>query len=396
MINKLLTLLFLVILFRTILCEIDLKCNFFTYSNHYECQVFGRRIYNESETVTFSGAHLTGYYDNSVTMLAFYQTLMYYIPKNLFSKFTELTRLECDLCYLKKIEKSDFQNAGNLIHLGLRIGLIKTLQNNLFDYCDKLETINLIANKIENVEEKAFSGLKKLKELYLHHNFIADLKLGTFDDLINLEMFDLENNRIEVVNGNLFKFNKNLQKVWLNYNRIAVLDPNLINHLDKLTYIDFRDNICTDFYEDRVSLIKTTFKQDVLKCTEENRCENKLKSESEELSNRELRFNITISEENIIQLRDDASKKVQENQDLKKLNEELTSRNQNCSTEFAEMKSKDENLSVMQKINKTILEHIGIWLLTLILLNLLCWIILIIFRAKRNVEEEFLIELENK
>jgi FtsZ-binding cell division protein ZapB len=95
------------------------------------------------------------------------------------------------------------------------------------------------------------------------------------------------------------------------------------------------------------------------------------------------------------QLKEEVPKKVQENQDLKKLNEELTSRNQNCSIEFAEMKSKEENLTVIQKINKTISKHVGIGLLTIILLNFLCWIILIIFRTKRNVEVN-LIELENK
>jgi Leucine-rich repeat (LRR) protein len=262
-------------------CETNLKCNYYQYAESYACQIFAQKILNESETISYSGNHLRGKSDDSVTMLAFYQSTINYIPTNLFSKFHNLQKFDCQVCHPKKIEKNDFKNAGNLRILRLRTGYIQILQNDTFYYCHELELIVLESFEISEIELKAFGGLRHLKELYLQHNRIKTLTPGTFDDLVNLEILNLGDSRIEKLNKDLFKYNKNLKKIYVAYNRIAVLEPNLISHLDGLTYVDFRYNDCgdrEDFYDTRPTQIQSTFDEYASQCTEENRLENKLVS----------------------------------------------------------------------------------------------------------------------
>jgi hypothetical protein len=160
--------------------EINLNCQYYKYSKNYACQVFGENILDESQEISFSGEHLSEKSDDSVTMLAFYETDMYYMPTNLFSKFNKIQKFQCDLCSMKKIEKANFKQAGNLKSLQLRVGNIETLENDLFYFCDKLENIELQANQISKIEEKTFSGLRNLKGLYLNHNYIENLKKSNF------------------------------------------------------------------------------------------------------------------------------------------------------------------------------------------------------------------------
>jgi Leucine-rich repeat (LRR) protein len=274
--------------------EMNMKCDYYQYRDYYACQVFGEMILNESQEISFSGDHLSGKSDGSVTMLAFYQTRMHYMPTNLFSKFKKIRWFQCDGCSMKKIEKANFKQAGNLKTLRLRVGGIETLENDLFYFCDKLENIELQGNDIGKIEEKAFSGLKDLKGLFLQNNHIESLKKGTFDDLLSLEILNLENNKIEKVVANLLEFNTNLNEIDLSRNRITVIDPNLINHLEKLTFIDFCFNYCgnrEDFYDSRPAEIKSTFNQYAPQCTEENRLEYKLKIEISQLTQKTQALN---------------------------------------------------------------------------------------------------------
>jgi Leucine-rich repeat (LRR) protein len=267
-------------------CKTNLKCNYYQYEKNYACQVFGEKIQNEHEVVSFSGDHLRRKNDNSVSKLAFYQSTIQYIPTNLFSKFNNMQRFECEACYLKKIQRMDFKNAGKLKTLRLRTGSIGKLQNETFYYCHDLESLNLQANMISEIELKAFKGLRHLKELHLQNNIIRSVTPGMFDDLINLSYLNLFNNKIKKLDAGLFKYNKNLNTIYVHYNKIAVLDPNLISHLDKLTDISFRHNDCGDraeFLESRPAQIQSTFNKYAPQCTEENRLENKFNAKLAEL-----------------------------------------------------------------------------------------------------------------
>jgi Leucine-rich repeat (LRR) protein len=275
--------------------EMNMNCHYYQYSENYACQVFGEKILNKNQEISFSGDHLSGKTDNSVTKLAFYETWMYYMPTNLFSKFSKIQYFQCDGCNVKKIEKADFKQVGDLKTLKLRVGSILTLPNDLFYFCDKLESVELQANHISKIEEKAFSGLRNLKEIYLNHNFIDNLKKGTFDDLLSLEILSLRNNKIEKVVANLLEFNTNLEQIDLSYNRITLIDPNLIDHLEKLTFLGFCYNDCgdrEDFYDNRPANMKSTFNQYAPQCTEENRLEYKLKDKERTINGYEYKITL--------------------------------------------------------------------------------------------------------
>jgi Leucine-rich repeat (LRR) protein len=360
--------------------EINLNCYYFEYIEYYACQVFGKSMLNESEEISFSGVHLSGKSDDSVTMLAFYETTMYYMPTNLFSKFNNIQKFHCDRCSVKKIEKANFKQAGNLKNLKLPVGSIETLENDLFYFCDKLENIELQANHISKIEEKSLSGLRNLKSLFLNHNHIESLKKGTFDDLLSLEILALRNNKIENVVANLLEFNTNLKEINLKYNRITVIDPNLIDHLEKLTFIDFRFNDCgdrEDFYDNRPAKMKSTFNQYAPQCTEENRLEYKLHKNIETLEDKKLENKRCTSEvtqqTKTIQALNAEIKKLSPAQDKK-----LTEKSENGK----------QTQTMIEKVKMVISQNLDIFLIDVVSMNflaliLICWTFFIIWKYKR-------------
>jgi hypothetical protein len=269
-------LMFSTVFIGSINCETNSKCKYLQNKEYYECQVSGQNIRKEHETILFSGDHLKENDDDSVNKLAFSKSTINYIPTNLFAKFNNLKWFECDACYLKKIEKADFKNAGNLEILRLKFGEIEKIQNDTFYYCPELKNLGLRSNIISRIELNAFAGLRRLEVLFLNHNHIENLTPGTFDDLTSLKSLALDDNRIETLKADLFKFNIKLKKIFVNNNQIAVLDPNLISHLDKLNYIDFRYNDCGDreeFFDSRPARIQSTFNKFAPQCTEEDQYE---------------------------------------------------------------------------------------------------------------------------
>jgi hypothetical protein len=268
-----------------VLGNVNLTCEFYQYGSYYACQVFGAKFPTENEIVKFSGYHLHDDQDDDlVTMLAFYQSSVNYIPANLFAQFKNLKFLSCDSCFLKKIEQSSFKDADNMEVFVSKIGNLKVLENDLFLHSKKLKIVEMPGNLIMALQEKAFGGLSNLLQLKLFHNLISDLPTGIFDDLTSLEYLDLNFNRIEILPADLFKFNGNLNDLRLSNNRIVVVDQGLIDHLTKISYIDFVNNDCTNFYEIEISSNLTSiFKENVSECTEENRFENLLELKIEEV-----------------------------------------------------------------------------------------------------------------
>lgn len=319
--------------------EFNFTCTFYSYSDYYECQVFGKGIYGRGEVVNLLSDHQYSRTDDSVTSLAFYQSTINFIPKNLFNKFKNIKWFECEICKLSELEQSNFLNAGNLEIFISPIGGITELKDNLFHHCEKLTKIELPGHEIKTIERNAFGGLKLLKYLYLYHNSINNLVAGTFDELTSLEELNLSHNKNEYLPADLFKFNSNLRNIKFWQNRLVVIGPTLLSHLNQLTFIDFERNECADFYKSGTSVdIISTFTEKTRDCTEDNRLVNKLSSKSAEVSqlswtnqnllheNTEFKKRNLQTEATIKSIQENSKKEIQKLTDkIIQLNSELNS-----------------------------------------------------------------------
>lgn len=267
-----------------ILCVKDLQCDFYQFTEYYACHLFGvnKNIENKNESIKFTGNHLNGNSDNSVTLLAFHETLVNFIPSNLFTQFPNLQRFQCDVCRLREIKEADFVSATKLEYFWSRIGNIEVLGNLTFQHCESLQYISLPGHKISIIEKSAFKGLKKLKELHLWHNLIKEIHQETFEDLEQLEVLDLDYNRIETIEAALFRKNSKLRQLFMSFNKLTIINSNLLDGLNNLGLIDFRTNECGDRLNFTATSNSSTeiislFKENAGQCIEENRVESQMK-----------------------------------------------------------------------------------------------------------------------
>jgi Leucine-rich repeat (LRR) protein len=250
------------------LSNANLTCTFQQVGKSYACALFDQHIANQNVTVELSGIHnIDGMNDINVTMIIGYETAIFYIPNNLFTKFSNLNRFHCDDCYMLEIKKWNFKGAENLKDLSLKTGLISVVEDDVFRHCKKLEELSLKANRIVKVERKAFRALENLKVLDLSNNYMFQLPDGIFDDLLSLEFLYLSGNKIQALRNHLFKYNNNIRELFFEFNLIELVESNLIDHLSDLNLVVLSGNICmTNMLKGNLDAILPAFKEQIKNC----------------------------------------------------------------------------------------------------------------------------------
>lgn len=179
-------------------------CKFYYDDTHgYTCNVMENALrYNmHSYDVSFSGSKS---FRKSVKLVRFYNSVIDFVPKQLFEFFGNLERLE------------------------------------------------IVNSTLQVLDENTFADGVHLKDIRLDNNNIQLIGQKTFDKLTKLESISLEGNRIEYLNGDLFKNNLNLQYVNLKNNMINYIDQTLVYSLRSLKSLDLNGNDCADkLFEDK-------------------------------------------------------------------------------------------------------------------------------------------------
>lgn len=164
-----------------------------------------------------------------------------WIPKTIFSQFTELQSVEIKGIGLETLTQSDFTNANHLTNLNLKSNQLNTIESATFVFANQLDALVLSDNRINEIQDDAFKGLTKLRTLKLDHNQISVLKQNILSGLESLEYLFLYKNKIEIIESGALNLPK-LKEVFFGFNKLTVLPDDLFSLAPSVELVEFANN----------------------------------------------------------------------------------------------------------------------------------------------------------
>jgi Leucine-rich repeat (LRR) protein len=132
--------------------KMDLFCEFSDFnSNEYWCIVNQATVTGRCEIKQLKGDHQPKKSDGDVHVLKFENTTVYYLPGELYKRFSNLKMLIVLGCQLKEITSEDLFGLDNLEELCIDNNNLKSLPDDLFINNKKLTIITFDGNKIETM-----------------------------------------------------------------------------------------------------------------------------------------------------------------------------------------------------------------------------------------------------
>jgi Leucine-rich repeat (LRR) protein len=245
-----LTIIFLVCaLIPTISGEtIELKCDEIKVLSYYE-RYYGTKctISNVTADSSASFAIRTSNsfeYNKLIQDVEFVSgSQLYDVPREVFSTFQFLKKLQANNVGIEEISKYNFNYATNLLELRLRSNRVKKLPNSVFVNVIQLESLDLCSNEITEIEKNALAGMENLQYLTLSDNKIMRLDESLFRDLKSLTSIRLDSNKLQVVEGSWFVSTESLTEIRIDSNEIATInDDEAFGRLRKLRLLNLGNN----------------------------------------------------------------------------------------------------------------------------------------------------------
>ncbi|XP_044003383.1 toll-like receptor 13 [Aphidius gifuensis] len=162
------------------------------------------------------------------------------LPKDIFTGFENLKKLNLSNNRLYYLESSTFNNLTNLQVLDLDNNNLTALSSNTFNGLEKLERLYLSYNQINSLQPSIFNNLLNLKTLYIHENHLISLPKDIFTGLENLENLSMSHNRLNYLESNTFNGLSKLRKVWMGVNHLTTLPKDIFNGLEKLEFLNIQ------------------------------------------------------------------------------------------------------------------------------------------------------------
>lgn len=265
-----------------------LECSFATdldclYANdqfgYYTCMTMRFKLDSDNGLIeSVKGQHMSGKEQKNVVGLLVVRSNNKFLSSDFYKKFPNLKVLSVGFNSVENVTEGNFEGAQNLESIYINNNVISELGDNTFRGASKLIRIEMKTNGIASVSSKTFAGLTTLLQLTLDHNYLKSLPKGIFDDLVNLRNVSFFGNLLTSLDGDLFKNNLQLTSLIFSNNQLSVIGSNLVTHLKCLNSAHFYNNLCisTSLYE--VGKNSTVLNQEIAKCTESNRPQQKVRN----------------------------------------------------------------------------------------------------------------------
>ena len=189
-----------------------------------------------------------------------------FLPENIVESFPGLIAYRVIRCSIKTVNRKHFKGLNNLERLELQGNQIDSIQGDSFKDLARLVMLALNYNKIKIIDSSWFQSLETLRQLRIGGNQIELLDEKMFNILRNIREISLDNNKLSAVPANLFRDNLKLEEIRLGRNKIKTISPTMFDHLNNLTYVDLRSNVCVNdfFYQQRFDEMKNVLR---INCT---------------------------------------------------------------------------------------------------------------------------------
>ena len=154
-----------------------------------------------------------------------------------------LKTLNVSRCCIHSLEANMFQSLQSLETLNVAYNGIKFLTNEPFKHIqNSVKEIILKGNDIQMIEPSVFKNLTKLETLDLGENNIYTLNEDTFEDLTNLKLLFLQRNKIASLSSELCRTLTDLKILNLAYNFFEEDPGSLLANAKDLSILDLSDN----------------------------------------------------------------------------------------------------------------------------------------------------------
>ena len=242
-----LEIIFVVALFPGSIFATQFNCSIINYDDEKICANFNLELLTKFTKVLTTNLQEPWL----VTSVYLTSEYMFYLPKNAFSLFPNVTeiRIFTAIPQLMSLQTGQFEGLGRLKKVFIMGQRIKVLQANTFKGTTSVTNLFLPSNQIELINEKAFNGLINCIYLLLSNNRIKTLGANTFMHMTQLWSVNLENNRLQALSENHFA-NNNLTILDLSYNQINFLPMNVVENFistsNEKKLFSLRGNLCND------------------------------------------------------------------------------------------------------------------------------------------------------
>ncbi|XP_077861992.1 uncharacterized protein LOC144343146 [Saccoglossus kowalevskii] len=160
------------------------------------------------------------------------------IDNQVFQTLDKLQTLVIKNSIIKHINTELFRGLTNTKYLSLKYNQIEIVANNAFCEMKSLDKLYLSFNNIYYLQEHVFANLTNLAQLYLDHNKIAHIDDNTFHGLTQLKYLSLEFNKITHIGEQLILNNGLLETLIISNNNINMIEKNAFERLQSLKKID--------------------------------------------------------------------------------------------------------------------------------------------------------------
>jgi Leucine-rich repeat (LRR) protein len=180
---------------------------------------------------------------SSLTNLNLCQNNISYLVKNTFIGLKKLTNisLKRNRISLEQLDNNIFDYLDKVTFLDLSYNLIHMIPNNVFSKLSNLISLNLNNNFIKDIDEKMLSGLYNLVDISVSFNQIKFIKKETFSTCCKrMKSWKLNSNLIETIEF-LFS-NSSSDRVELTSNLVKSIKKDFFKNLKSVSYLILNDN----------------------------------------------------------------------------------------------------------------------------------------------------------
>lgn len=170
---------------------IKINCDFNLIENCvakcYQCAVQKLIITRDNQTIeAINGLHYQKYSTEDVLTVRIIDQVVHYMPLELSHQFPRLTVLKIWSSGLRSFTQRNIRDMKYLTDLSLSGNYLETLDSNIFEFNQRITTIDFTRNRLKHIGSNLLQPLKNLIFADFYHNYcISDGARYSFDELKN-------------------------------------------------------------------------------------------------------------------------------------------------------------------------------------------------------------------